>query len=222
MEAEPVENPLEVVPDGMRAQPQPLGDIRVGETFRREQRDLRLSAPKPEADPQLLGGRKSHAQPIHMERGEAGGEGAAQGHHGEQVLGGGRHGRQPTHSAVRISGVERCPKPPRLLVVEPEQVFELAQCGGRCRRARDSAHLADPPQALGQPRVLAAPFQWRHQDFDCSNECRQVHVGSLGLKSTTLFAPREVSVIRQLFSISGEIMGRTSPALVRHGTHLTA
>jgi hypothetical protein len=36
MEAEPVENPLEVMTDGMGAQPHPLGDVRVGESFRRK------------------------------------------------------------------------------------------------------------------------------------------------------------------------------------------
>jgi hypothetical protein len=40
MEAEPVQDPLEVVPDGVCAQLQPLGDGCVGQSFRRKQRDL--------------------------------------------------------------------------------------------------------------------------------------------------------------------------------------
>src|SRR6266850_5537807 len=63
METEPLEHSLEVVPYRVRAQPQALGDGRVREPFRREQRDLGLTAPEPEGDSQLLCGRERR-QPI--------------------------------------------------------------------------------------------------------------------------------------------------------------
>jgi hypothetical protein len=67
VEAQPVEHPLEVVPDGVRAQPHPLGDVGVGETFRRQERHLRLPAPQAEADAQLLGGRQPRRHPVQQD-----------------------------------------------------------------------------------------------------------------------------------------------------------
>ena len=87
MEAEPVEDPLEVVPDGVCAQSQPIGDGRVGESFCREQRDLRLAPAEPKRDPQLLSGRKQ-ASVAHglMESGETGKKGTPQEHDGDERL----------------------------------------------------------------------------------------------------------------------------------------
>jgi hypothetical protein len=57
VETQAVEDALQVVADRMSAQPQVAGDVRVGESLRREQGDLWLAAAKAEADPQLLGRR---------------------------------------------------------------------------------------------------------------------------------------------------------------------
>ena len=46
METEAAEYPLEVMPHGAGAQPQPLSDRVIGEAFGREERDLRLAAPQ--------------------------------------------------------------------------------------------------------------------------------------------------------------------------------
>jgi hypothetical protein len=53
--------------DGVRAQPEPLSDRRVRESFRGEKRDLRLASPEPKADPQLPGRGEFRAQPIHQD-----------------------------------------------------------------------------------------------------------------------------------------------------------
>src|ERR671921_41625 len=53
---------LEIMADGVRAQPEPLRDGFVGESFRREQSDLGLAATKSEGDPQLAGSRQLGSQ----------------------------------------------------------------------------------------------------------------------------------------------------------------
>ena len=43
METQPGHHPLKVVPHRVRAEPEPLGDVGIGESLRREQGDLRLA-----------------------------------------------------------------------------------------------------------------------------------------------------------------------------------
>ena len=49
-------------------------------------------------------------------------------------------------------------QPPRLVAGQVQQRFELADRIGRQIRAGGTGRLADPAQALGKPRVAAAPF----------------------------------------------------------------
>jgi hypothetical protein len=61
-------------------------------------------------------------------------------------------------------------QPPRLVAGQVQQRFELGDGIGRLIWARSATRETDPAQALGKPRVAAAPFLWGHQDFDCFDE----------------------------------------------------
>ena len=64
VETESIQHPLEIVPHGVRAQPEALSDGHVREPFGREQGDLGLASSEPEGDAQFLRGRKPRAEPI--------------------------------------------------------------------------------------------------------------------------------------------------------------
>ena len=110
-----------------------------------------------------------------MERRDAGGERAPQGHHAQQSLG--RLGRAGSVSrpGLHVGGFQRRPQPSRLVAGEAQQPLELVGGVGRHTLAGDTAHLADPPQTLREPGVPTAPLEGGHQDFDRSHQRRQIH-----------------------------------------------
>jgi len=167
------------VPHRVRAQPQPFSDVRVREPLRRQQRDLRLAPAKAEGDPQLLRRRQRGSGAVHglqpRERRETGGEGASQRHHRQEPISGGTHRGHSDLLRAPAGVIERSAQPSRLVSrqlqepLEPRQGILMSRPGGQ------PEGVLDPPQTLGEPCVLAVPFERGHQGLDGLDQRRQVH-----------------------------------------------
>ena len=129
----------------------------------------------PKLDPELLGGRERGAGS--MERRQAGGEAAPQGRHPEHALRRGDRRGQVSGPGIFGRGFQRRPQPPRLVAREGQEHLQLGGRVGTPVRAVGTGDGADPPQALGEPSLPAAPLERGHQDLDRFNHRCQIHRG---------------------------------------------